>query len=70
MLPSSAFLQAGQGSFLVPTWSSKVHKLLFCVCREHILGIVTLLSSLGRTWGSRHHYYCLGTCLILLSHGC
>ena len=28
--------------------------IVLCVCREHALGIIHLLSSLGSVWGSRH----------------
>ena len=47
-------LQVEQGNILVPHVGTgiMVHKLLFLlffnVCREHILGIMNLLSSLGR----------------------
>ena len=45
---------------------SPFHKLLFfvCVCarREYVLGIINLLSSLGRIWVSCHH------CFIALVH--
>ena len=55
-------LQVEQGSFLVPTWSHSVHKLLFfSVGREHVLGVPDLLSSLGSIWRSCHHYYTGGT---------
>ena len=29
----------------------------FYVCREHILGVISLLSSLGRMWVSCHHFF-------------
>ena len=52
-----------QGSLLVPTWSSYVHRLLvFHVCREHVLGIINLLTSMCRTWVSFHH------CFIVWGH--
>ena len=28
--------QVGQGSFLVPTWSSEVHKLLLFMCAQNM----------------------------------
>ena len=37
------------------------------VCRERVLGIINILSSLGRMWVSL--FYCLGACLMLLPHG-
>ena len=36
--------------------------LVFRVCREHVLGIMNLLSSLGRIWVSCHH------CCIVWGH--
>lgn len=30
---------------------------IFPVCREHVLGITNLLSSLGKMWVSRHHRF-------------
>ena len=42
---------------------SPFHKLLFFyVCKEHVLGVIHLLSSLGRMWVSCHH------CFIVLGH--
>ena len=44
-------LQVEQESFLVPMWSSEVHKLLFFnVCRERVLRIINS-NSLTR-WGA------------------
>ena len=73
MLPSSAPPPGGAGSSLLATWSGQVHKVLFSyVCREHVLGIINLLSSLGRIWVSCHdcfivlgHVWCF-CCLVLL----
>ena len=63
-------LQVGQESFLVPTWSSQVHKfIVFYVYREHFLGIINLLSSLSRIWVIPSLFYCFGACLMLLFHG-
>ena len=36
--------------------------IVFSVCREHILGVINLLSSLGRMWVSCHH------CFIVWGH--
>ena len=47
--------------------------LYFCffVCtEEHVLGIINLLSLLGRMWVSFHHcFVVLVVCLMLLLHG-
>ena len=46
--------------------------MVFYVCREHILGIMNLLSSLGRMWVSWHHcfivlgYVLCFCCMVLL----
>ena len=37
-------------------------QIVFHMCREHVLGIINLLSSLGRMWGSCHH------CFIIWGH--
>ena len=36
--------------------------IVFYVCREHVLGVINLPSSLGRMWVSCHH------CFIVLGH--
>ena len=33
---------------------------IFLVCREHVLGITNLLSSLGKMWVSWHHRFTVG----------
>ena len=50
-----------------PDWAGEVsclcvvklcpQNIVFYVCREHVLGIIDLLSSLGRMWGSCHHCF-------------
>ena len=37
--------------------------IVFGVCRKHVLGIINLLSSLGKML-----FYCFGACLMLLLH--
>ena len=32
-------------------------QIIVCLCREHVLGITNLLSSLHRMWGSCHHCF-------------
>ena len=46
------------GEFSSP-WVVKLGSqiIVFNVCREHVLGIINLLSSLGRMWGSCHHCF-------------
>ena len=64
--------RCGAGDFFVPTWSSQNCKTYFkSVYNEHlsILGIINLLSSLGRMWVSCPHetmFYCFEVCLVLL----
>ena len=41
--------------------------IVYPVCREHVPGIINLLSSLGRMWVSP--LCCLGSCLMLPLHG-
>ena len=47
------------------------HKQLFlCVCTELVLGIINLLSSLGRILGLRPPlFHCFGACPLLPLHG-
>ena len=35
------------------------HNFFLTVCREHVLGVINLLSSLGRVWVSCHHIFLL-----------
>ena len=68
----SSSSRLGRGGFsLVPTWSRQGCKIYFrslynehlpinyCfyLCREHLLGITNLLSSVGSMWVSRHHSF-------------
>ena len=67
MLPSSAPPPGWAVELLVPTWPPMT---VFYVRREHVRGILTFLSSLGRMWGSCHLcLIVLGACLLRLSHG-
>ena len=40
----------------------------FCVCWEHVLGVINLLSSLGRIWVSYHHCVIVFRNILFLSH--
>ena len=43
---------------------------IFSVCKEHVLGITNVLSSLGKMWVScQHRFTVRGACLLLLRHG-
>ena len=44
------------------TMSTFPYIIVFYVCREYVLGIIDLLSSLGRMWVSCHH------CFTVLGH--
>ena len=52
----------GKGVFSLHSQTRSVHKLVFCVCKEHVLRIANLLSSLGSRWVSYHH------CFIVWGH--
>ena len=54
-------VKLGSQTILLCVWVNE------CVCREHVLGIINLLSSLGRMWVSPLR--CLGSCLMLPLHG-
>ena len=67
MLPSSAPPPGWAGELLVLTQPPMT---VFHESREHVRGIITFLSSLGRMWGSCHHcLIVLGAYLVRLSHG-
>ena len=60
-------LQVGQGRFLVPTWSSWVYKVSFFTCAESMSQLTELT---GQDVGLMPPvFYCLGACLVLLTHG-
>ena len=46
-----------------PFESSPFPELLFCVCREHVLGVINLLRSLGKVQALFIH-----NCYIVLRH--
>ena len=58
------------GAWRLSHWAPRRVPINYCfhVCREHALRIINLLSSLGM-WGSCHHCFYLGSCLVLLLHG-
>ena len=58
------------GAWSLSHWAPRRVPINYCfhVCREHALRIINLLSSLGM-WGSCHHCFYLGSCLVLLLHG-
>ena len=63
MLPSSALPPGWAGEFSCP-YMVKLgpQMIVFYMCRQHILEIINLLSSLGSMWVSRHH------CFIVWGH--
>ena len=58
ILPSSAPPSGWAGEFSSPYMVKLGPQIIdFYLCREHILGIINVLSSLGRTWVSCHHSF-------------
>ena len=70
----SSSSRLGRGVFLSLMVKLGSQIVVFYVCREHILGIMNLLSSLGRMWVSCHHCfivwgYVLCSCCMVLFLG-
>ena len=72
MLPASAPPPGWAGEFSCPCVVKLGPHIVFYVCREHVLGIITLLSSLGWLCVSCHHCFIVWghvscfCCLVLL----
>ena len=63
MLPSSTSPPgwAGEFSYLyMAKLGPQIIIIIIYVCREHVLGIINLLSSLGRMWVSSPHCFTVG----------
>ena len=58
----------GRGIFLSLHGQARSTNYCFHACREHVLGIINLLSSLSRMWGLHHHCFIVWGARLL--HSC